>query len=204
MTLHPSIRLRWTVLTAAIVGMVCHCLFIPPLQAQEWSDSVDWNLPTGNETLETPSNEAQNPNSLALPQSPPPAYQQKGFQFKNLFKKKEPPVDVDKLMQVGPRQYADTTGSLLRLFAPVCLNGLTLPSGIYLAQLQRGATATAATAVLSQAGRTLIILPLSGQPFATDAAVTTPTVSIQDGRLLIQDKTHVWVADFPACQATRY
>jgi len=200
MTLHLRIRFRLTVLTV-ILGVVWSFCLIQPLQAQELdSSSVDWSLPTGNETLDTPTNEAQNPNSLALPQSPPPAYQKGGFQLKNLFKKKEAPVDVDKLMQVGPRQYADTTGSLLRLIGPVCLNGLTLPPGIYLAQLQRSATTTTASVILSQAGRTLVMLPLTGQPFATEA--TADTVSVQDDQLLIQDKTHVWVADFPTCGTT--
>lgn len=200
MPLHLKIRLHRVALTAIILGMACHFFaLLLPLHAQELdTSSVDWSQPTGNETLETPTNT----NSLALPQSPTPTYQKGGFQLKNLFKKKEAPVDVEKLIQVGPRQYADTTGSLLRLSAPVCLNSLTLPPGIYLAQLQRSATATA---TISQAGRTLVILNLTGQPFSTDSTgATVPAVSIQEDQLLIHDKTHVWVADLPTCQIIRY
>lgn len=209
MTLHLSIRLRSAILVGLLAAILPGLMALP-LGAQELdTSSVDWSLPTGNETLGnpaegTPNPNGANPNSLALPQSPPPAYQ-KGFQFKNLFKKKEPPIDVDKLMQVGPRQYADTTGSLLRIITPVCLNGITLPPGIYLTQLQRGATSGTSTAIISQTGRVLVMLPLTGQPFATDStAATAPVVSLQDDQLLIHDNTHVWVADFPVCGATSY
>jgi hypothetical protein len=191
----------------ALVCLVFQGYVLQPLKAQELdASSLDWSLPTGNQTLDLPTNDAQgsaapNPNSLALPQSPPPAYQ-KGFQFKNLFKKKEPPIDVDKLMQVGPRQYADTRGALLRLQTAVCLNGITLPAGIYLAQLQHGPNPQVATAIIQQAGRVMASVPLAGQPFATESTThTAPMASIQDSQLLIQDKAYVWVANFPTCDA---
>ena len=121
-------------LLTAVLGLFWLGSLSSPIKAQELDASVDWSLPTGNESLDLPTSNVQdstapNPNSLALPQSPPPTYQ-KGFQFKNLFKKKEPPIDLDKLMQEGPRQYADTRGALLRLQTAVCLNGITLPAGI--------------------------------------------------------------------------
>ncbi|MFN8615230.1 MAG: hypothetical protein U0003_04895 [Vampirovibrionales bacterium] len=133
---------------AALVGALFPLLW----GVAVWSDDVDWSG-VGESTLPA-APEASLGQAPSLPSGTVPVYQ-KPFQLKNLFKKPEPKVDVDKLIQVGPRRYAVTAGVLLRVTQPLCpaLGERVLP-GMVLAQWEESALR------LSQGAKTFATVPL--------------------------------------------
>ncbi len=78
--------------------------------------------------------------------APPPPTVPKIKWWKRPFKKKEPPVDEETIINVGPREYPITPGPLLRLSQPLMVKTpndgaklQVLPPGFYLARYQKTA-----------------------------------------------------------------